>query len=189
VNKDITIHIHRGTLIVVAVVTGMTLLLAASSAVAEEPGVEYFACVTNGGGLTQVSIGEATDCSGGKTPIHWNEIGPVGEVGPVGPTGAVGPIGPAGEVTWDGLRTERYTRSGHFDIIPGTGPQAFKVQCDYRDISLSGGWIQLHANVAVEYNAPSGYGWLRVLSNDNMDTPTGSARSVSLIVTCLDTAQ
>jgi hypothetical protein len=171
VNKDITIHIHRGTLIVVAVVTGMTLLLAASSAVAEEPGVEYFACVTNGGGLTQVSIGEATDCGGGKTPIHWNEIGP------------------AGEVTWDGLRTERYTRSGHFDIIPGTGPQAFKVQCDYRDISLSGGWIQLHANVAVEYNAPSGYGWLWVLSNDNMDTPAGSARSVSLIVTCLDTAQ
>lgn len=67
-----------------------------SAATAQEEPVEYTGCLTPGGDITNVAIGDAPlkDCKGNSIEIHWNEIGPPGEQGPQGIQGEQGPSGP-----------------------------------------------------------------------------------------------
>lgn len=90
-NNKVTVG--RPTLILLALVVAMGATVAASVALADEPGVEYYACVNQGGDLSAVTIDEAPECRGNKTLIHWNENGPQG------PAGAIGPAGPPGDLS------------------------------------------------------------------------------------------
>jgi hypothetical protein len=74
------------------------IMLGASLAVASSHDDVYTGCLTNGGSVHNVSIGDepTSPCNGNQTQITWNETGPTG------PQGATGPQGPAGRTGQQG---------------------------------------------------------------------------------------
>lgn len=62
-------------------------------------GPSYTACLTRGGQLVHVAIGDAPArrCAKDSTAISWNSAGTQGPAGPQGPAGVPGDPGPAGE--------------------------------------------------------------------------------------------
>src|SRR5262245_30394001 len=71
-------------------------VIAGSDSAAQQPPQTFYGCLMPGGALTQVSNAGPSSCSGGATPISWNQIGPQGPQGPQGPIGVTGPQGPQG---------------------------------------------------------------------------------------------
>ena len=60
----------------------LTLIAGATVAMANNDDDVYFACLTSGGILGNVTVNEALDCSGNRTLIQWNEAGQPGPPGP-----------------------------------------------------------------------------------------------------------
>lgn len=73
----------------------------AFSAFGEGTNQVFYACLNNGGNLTNVTMdsGSGPTCRNGGTLVSWNQLGPTGpqgETGPQGPQGAPGATGPTG---------------------------------------------------------------------------------------------
>jgi hypothetical protein len=99
----------------VVVLAAVMTMLGASLAIAGSHGDVYTGCLTDGGNVHNVAIGNepASACAGNQTQISWNETGPAGPSGTTGPqgpagpqglTGPQGPSGPAGPPGVDGLQ-------------------------------------------------------------------------------------
>lgn len=90
-------------LILIAVVMLFGALLGAASA--QDADVTYTGCLTNGGSLTNVAIGEdpAKPCAGNQIEISWNMSGPEGPIGPQGEPGPQGEKGDQGDPGADGI--------------------------------------------------------------------------------------
>lgn len=83
-------------LIPLTVVVLFGALLSAASA--EDPDVTYTGCLTDGGSIIKVAIGEEPrqQCQGNQIEMSWNMSGPEGPAGPEGPVGPQGEPGPEG---------------------------------------------------------------------------------------------
>ena len=82
-----------------AAMIGMGVLLVGGIAVvADSPSVTFFACLTPGGTLHQVTTDAAQQpvCLPNETAVIWNQVGPQGPAGPQGLQGIQGPPGQNG---------------------------------------------------------------------------------------------
>ena len=68
--------------------------IGAGFALANGGGNMYTGCLTSGGAINKVAIGEdpARPCEDDQTEISWNEEGPQGPIGPAGADGTVAPV-------------------------------------------------------------------------------------------------
>src|SRR5262245_35919328 len=75
---------------------GAMLTLFGTMLVGAEDPVKFYACLTPGGVLTQVTKAAPPRCATGTTLVSWNQVGSQGPQGSPGATGAQGPQGPQG---------------------------------------------------------------------------------------------
>ena len=69
----------KGTLVAVI---ALMVIAGATVAMASNHDDVYYACLTPGGELSDVTVDEAPTCKGNKTLIQWNEAGQPGPPGP-----------------------------------------------------------------------------------------------------------
>ena len=94
---------------------------------------KYTGCLTNGGSIINVAIGEqpAKPCSVNQIEIAWNETGPKGEDGPPGPQGEPGSCGVP--IIW----------SGHCVTVPPGDPTSAIYCTDQVDIDTAQDYLSV----------------------------------------------
>jgi hypothetical protein len=158
----------------------LTLIAGATVAMASNHDDVYFACLTSGGSLGNVTVNEAPDCSGNKTLIQWNEAGQPGQ------DGAIGPQGPPG-----GLDGTIVQRIDSVDAASGQQTSA-RAQCDAGDTLISGGFGYAgnfpdgqvtFAQSRPDLPTPDNQAWFVVVRND-----TGQPVETVAYALCLKTS-
>jgi hypothetical protein len=133
----------------VAVVSGT-----ATFAIATNGDQTFYACLTKGGDLTDVSTEAPPECKGNKAPVSWNAEGPPGPMGPQGPQGPAGPQGATGTVDFYQV-TATYETPAHNAPTPPFSyageefsevfqPDTAYASCDAGDVAVSGVIYRLH---------------------------------------------